>query len=762
MSHLWNRLRDARLPRALAVFCASGWVALQVAAFTIDRFGFPGWTLKLAVALLAIGLVVIVATAWFKTRVARSEAEGQAAPGGLRQFTWRRAAAGGALAFLVLFGLAGLWVVIQDRGRAFAPDEAMAEAAPAVAVLPFEAAGEGLESWREGAIDLISTNLDGAGGLRAIDSRTVLARWSEGVKEGDRPDVDTALAVARRTGARYAVLGNVVALGAGIRLTADVHRLDGGQKLGTAQVEGAADSVYTLVDRLSIDILRLILGRSEEFPRVELARATTASLPALRAYLEGESHFRRADFRPAISAYQQAVEADSTFALAWRRLGESIGWLPFEVQPEGGPYPAAVQAARYADRLPEREAIAVRAYLGFIHGTFRPVLEPLRTATRRFPDDPELIFLLAEIYVHMGEQVPVGDEETDRALRRVLELDPTFAPYYQHPIEGAFLQADSARALALLERYEALAGDNREARGYRLAATLAWGTSEAKAAARAALDTLPPDELPGVELRHPRFVAENEAVSRALLEADRGAAAANILLAQGRVSAARQALELNSQAWRLPGMLYLARLVGVPLDEARLREISVSAPDTLFPEAVYAGILAAEEGDADRVARMNRRARAYADTLRAEGDTLTAISVDGVARGLEGYLRYRQRDPAGALPILLEAQRDATGWGPMTDFNEVLRLWIAEILMELERPEEALEWFVTFPVNQGWLHPYVALRAGAAYEALGRPKEAKDRYETALEYWRDAGPEMAEKVAEARAGLARLGFAPRG
>jgi tetratricopeptide (TPR) repeat protein len=188
----------------------------------------------------------------------------------------------------------------------------------------------------------------------------------------------------------------------------------------------------------------------------------------------------------------------------------------------------------------------------------------------------------------------------------------------------------------------------------------------------------------------------------------------------------------------------------------------VSAPDTLFPHSVYGAILAAEAGDQGRVEREARLIRAYGDSVRAEGDTLTAISGEGMALGLEGYLRYRQGDAAGALPILLEAQQVATGWGPLNDFNEVLRLWIAEVLMELDRPAEALEWYGTFPVKERWLHPYAALRMGAAYEALGDADQAKDRYETALAYWRDAGPEMAERVAEARAGLARLGFAPRG
>lgn len=761
MTDLLSRLRDARLFRALALFFASAWVALQVAAFTIDRFGFPDWTLTVTLVLLGIGLAVIIGVAAMKARVARLTAEGSGSGAGLRRFTWRRAASGGAMAFLVLFGLAGLWVVIQDRGRSFAPDDALAEAAPAVAVLPFEATGPGLESWREGAIDLISTNLDGAGGLRAIDSRTVLARWTEGVKEGERPDVETSLGVARHTGAQYAILGNVVALGVGIRLTADVHRLDDGRKLGTAQVEGAPDSVYQLVDRLSIDILREILGETEEFPRVELARATTSSLLALRAYLEGEGHFRRADFEPAVEAYRRAVAADSTFALAWRRLGESIGWLPAETRPEEGPYHAAMQAVRYADRLPEREAMAVRAYAGFIHGTFRPILEPLRTAVRRYPDDPELQFLLAELYVHMGDQIPVSREEMSAALDRTLELDPHFAPYYQHPIEGAFFAADSARAIDLLERYARIAHDNLYLRGYRLAADVAWGDPARRAAALAAIDTLPTEDLPLIELRHPRFVEYRDRVAAAAGRGGIRTQAAFGLLAAGRPDAAR--IELAEADPRDEvGILYRAQLVGAPGVEERLREMTRDVPDSVWPASHYRAALAAEAGNPAAVERLARSGRAYADSLRAEGDSLSARGLEGVIRALEGYARFRGGDRDGGLQLLIEGQRDATGWGPMVPINDGIRIWIARALVDLGRLEEALGWYETFDVSHPWIYPWIALETGTVYERLGRREEAKTRYETALAYWRNAGPEMQPKVAEARAGLARLGFAPRG
>lgn len=98
-----------------------------------------------------------------------------------------------------------IYLARRELGSVLTTEQALAvNAAPGIAVLPFTVQGEGLDVWREGMVDLLSTNLDGAVGLRTIDSRTVLARWREGVTDDRALDLASALDVARRTGARYA------------------------------------------------------------------------------------------------------------------------------------------------------------------------------------------------------------------------------------------------------------------------------------------------------------------------------------------------------------------------------------------------------------------------------------------------------------------------------------------------------------------------------------------------------------------------------
>ncbi|HEY7573813.1 MAG TPA: adenylate/guanylate cyclase domain-containing protein, partial [Thermoanaerobaculia bacterium] len=391
-------------------------------------------------------------------------------------------------AVVLAAALGGLYVMTRARDTSLhLPEAAAAGAAPAVAVLPFTVQGADLDVWREGMVDVLSTNLDGAAGIRAIDSRTVLARWRETVSAGEAADLARSLEIARRTGARYALLGSVVVSGRNMRLLADLYDVQSGESLGQGRVEGAADSIFGLVDRLSIEVLGVILEeRVEGLPEVHLASITTGSIPALKAFLEGEILLRQGDFANAVEAYQRALASDSTFALAAFHLSEAYGWT--EGVGELGTE-AIERAARLADRLPGREELAVRGTLALERGTLDGI-DILREAVRRYPDDADAWFRLGDMYFHLGGQALVPPGEFDRAFGRAIDLDPRFAPAYIHHIHAALrFDPDSARVGRLIDTYGQLAPGTQTLGEFRLAFDLAFGDDASRGRAMAALDT---------------------------------------------------------------------------------------------------------------------------------------------------------------------------------------------------------------------------------------------------------------------------------
>jgi serine/threonine-protein kinase len=321
--------------------------------------------------------------------------------------------------------IAGAWIMFGPKRPG--PIVAGAET---IAVMPFSTTGAGVELMGEGMVDLLSTNLNAVGGIRAIEPRTVMARLK---KAGLGPglDLEAALGVARSVKAQAAVLGSVVATGARVRVSADLYGQDG-KSLAHAQVDGATDSILTVVDALSLALVREIWRSKEPVPSLRLGALTTTSLAAMREFLVGEQRYRRSEWDSAAVSFGRAIEQDSTFALAHYRLAATVGWSGGLGAARG--LAESDAAVRFASRLPSRERSLVIAYNLFEHQRLAAT-DSSRAYVARYPDDVDGWFLLGETQYHTRQLVG-NDAATLRApFDSVLARDSTLTPAAIHPIE---------------------------------------------------------------------------------------------------------------------------------------------------------------------------------------------------------------------------------------------------------------------------------------------------------------------------------------
>ncbi|MGH7572455.1 MAG: protein kinase domain-containing protein [Gemmatimonadota bacterium] len=671
--------------------------------------------------------------------------------------TTRRVALGaaGVLVALAFF----LGIRTMGDADAFVPVPDTTGAAPAIAVLPFSVHGKGLEMWREGMVDLLSTGLDGAGGLRAIDSRTVLARWNEGVDEDGMADLTRALGIARRTQARYALVGSAVAAGPQLRLAADIYDLGSGRSLGTALVEGSPDSVLALVDRLGMQALRVVFEEARErLPTIDLASVTTTSLPALKTFLEGEVRFRRSDFLGAIEAWERAVAADTLFALAYVRLVEAYGWDEGGVP---GKYQEMLDRAHsLADRLPAREARLVRAkrlrQQGWLEG-----ITALEEIVREHPDDAEAWYELGEPYYHDAGAMQ-GPEEAERAFQRAAELQPASAPYRAHLIDLAFgWRPDSARIARELEAYGRLAPQGQRTYTGGIAFGLAFGGPDARARARAGLDTLDPKVAIPVYLflRHPRFAAEREAVylafgSRLHDEGDlpRWIRFMDVGAVDGQVREALSSLDdpLMSANVRWCGPLQLS-VLGLPVPAEILEEtLSPSSADSsAFDSQVWvtcAVAYATGRGRWSEHAALLSHARERARKELAAGDTASARQWNRTVLEAEAHGLWRRGRKAEALSSFESLLSSHTGASWVV-------WYVGQLAFELGRWDLAER---AFRARWNLHEPPAYLYLGRIYERTGRTAEAVEAYEFAIQAWRNVDPELQPLVDKARQAITRL------
>jgi TolB-like protein/predicted Ser/Thr protein kinase len=649
-------------------------------------------------------------------------------------------------------------------------------AAPGIAVLPFEVRGRELLVWREGMVDLLAANLDGVEGLRGIDSRTVLASWARRIGNGHTSDLASSLAVARDVGAQFAVVGTMVPNGSDLRLAVRVHAVPGGADLAAFSVDGPADSLFALVDRVTIKVLAAVWqGRMRPDTDVNLGRITTASLPALKAFLNGERRLRQGDYAGAVADYRDAVLADSTFPFAYYRLSTAQVWIGDTEDSAFTWQRSLAEALRLAQQLPERERLLVRLASARTVNALQTILDLAETTVARYPDEVDAWYLLAETYYHSGDQLLIPPHASDTALQRALALDPAMAMLYEHLIHNALNESpDSARVRGLLDPFRQLAPRHRS-RPMDEAFTLAFGDSVARHQALVRLSQLSDEELAETiwPLYHRRYWHD---MTLAIESHVRSPTFDDPWLMERlvRLSVDRGDMERASRYFAYPLLAgwyralnaYRARLGRAPVPDSTLRaqlalpRAGVEEESGLrgFQLAVAAAVAAEEGRWSDHEAAL-ARLTALAQLARARNDSAIARYVNGSVLALRGRALSLRGDQQRALTWLVAGQQQAT-WSESVAaeaWNAIIRWWIGDLLLAQGRLEDAARYFSSIRHD-----PYAAERVAPIYQRLGRNAQAREAYVMVAEAWQDAHPALQLRAAAARAAAARLAAEAQG
>jgi serine/threonine-protein kinase len=356
------------------------------------------------------------------------------------------------VAAVVVALAAGGWVLWERlRDRAPAPDQNM------MAVVPFRVstADPALHYLREGMLDLLAAKLTGEGGMRATDPRQLLDAWRRaGGSETNELPREDALLLARRLGAGRLLLGDVVGTPTRLVITASLLGSSRGDSIVKVNVEGPPDSLAWLVDRLAATLLAETSAEGAS----RSPSLTSTSLPALRAYLDGQSKLRRVDVVGAAKDFERALDTDSTFALAALGLRMASSWYGDPTLQERG-----LQAAwRERSRLSQRDQALLVAVAGPRYPA-PPTTQELLAARQRYlamaPDRADAWYLLGDHVFHYGWvlNVPNPEERALESFRRASEIDSTYVVGYLHALPLAITIGDTVAA----RRFERLrlAGD---------------------------------------------------------------------------------------------------------------------------------------------------------------------------------------------------------------------------------------------------------------------------------------------------------------
>ena len=367
--------------RALLIYAVAFGIVALLAKAAMVAFGVPDWVLSGAVILMAAGLPVLLAVAYAHHTTRRVVSRTPAlTPGGTPaahgtvtsialkltpHLTWRRVFHGGA----VVIGAFAAAVIAVMVLRLFGIGPAASLLAAGTLhgrerLLVADFAARNDTSLSHLVTEAVRTNLNESSVISIMPPSAIGAALVRMQRPSTAPvDLPLAREIAQREGVKAIVSGGLTPLGAGYIVSIRLVAADSGNEL--AAFRKTVDAPSQLLDAID-ELTRKLRGRiGESLKSVRdapaLDQVTTSSLEALRKYAEANRAFDlQGDYTKTATLLREAVAQDTTFAMAYRKLGVALS-------NNGMPQPqvdsALNRAVQFSKRLPEKERyLAIGTY----------------------------------------------------------------------------------------------------------------------------------------------------------------------------------------------------------------------------------------------------------------------------------------------------------------------------------------------------------------------------------------------------------------
>jgi eukaryotic-like serine/threonine-protein kinase len=248
---------------------------------------------------------------------------------------WRRKSVLGvaAILLLVLLGVGG-WFYRSRGGTG--------EAIDSVAVLPFvNASGDpNSEYLSDGITESLINSLSQLPHLR------VMSRDSAFMFKGKDTDAQT---VGRKLGVRAVFKGRVVQRGENLDVSAELVDARDDSHIWGQQYTRDAEDLFTLQNDLAREITSALRMRLSGEDEKRMSKAYTANPEAYQDYLKGRFWWNKRSeegFRKGLEYFQEAINKDPTYALAYSGLADCYTQLAgYNFVPPQETYPKAKVAA---------------------------------------------------------------------------------------------------------------------------------------------------------------------------------------------------------------------------------------------------------------------------------------------------------------------------------------------------------------------------------------------------------------------------------
>jgi tetratricopeptide (TPR) repeat protein len=556
----------------------------------------------------------------------------------------------------------------------------------------------------------------------------------------ERVTLDLAREIAARDGISVIADGEVLRDGDRYLLRVRLVATDSGNVLATSQA-GAANAmeIVAAADRLTRG-LRQKIGESLRNVRETppLLRVTTASYQALTLYSQAVRAAEiEGDAVRARSLLTRAVELDSTFAAAWRKLAmvtpapdrKALSWeKAFLYRTNATEYERLRIEADYYWSVPydrpkslaASEALLLR--VGAPHNNFAWQILPVRQYAKSeslyrelFRNEPDHLIAYEGLFWAFMNQGKAREADSAARAARTRFANNGSIRYWTTAVRCGMRQFVACEA----GMDSLLKGNPRHWQGRESLAELAL--------------------MRGQIVRWEQFVREGQRTdSTRIFPGDRARAAWIDLVVRRRPMSALEDLDGTPRPAGMP-IAHLYALAGRP-DTARaiIDRFEAQVPDSAMHPNARSNLQYAKAALAVAEGRLQEAISYYRASDRLPDGLPRNLCASCIALDIAiAYDRAQRPDSAAAhyeqflATPLFNPGSGSPGGSP----------WAVRM---------GMSWW-TF-INEAWVHE----RLGELYQEMGDREKAVRHYSRFAELWKDADPELQPRVATARARIAQL------
>ena len=323
MKELISELRRRNVFRIAVAYVVVGWVVTEVASTVLPILEAPQWMLKVILLLIVLGFPIALVIAWAfeltpdgikrEADVDRSES------------ITKRTGAGLDRSIIVVLLIAISWLAI-DKFFTGDGETLVAGDLRSIAVIPFRNLSDDAanEPFTAGIHDDLLTQISRIGSLKTI-SRTSVLQY--------RDTMMTMPEIGKELGVATILEGGVQRVGDRIRINAQLIDAAKDEHLWAETYDRklTATNVFSIQSEIALAIAEALQATLTDDEQKRLANVPTKSIAALERYFVGKQMLEQRNpdsLLEAIDYFQEVIELDPNFALAYSGLADAYMLLP--------------------------------------------------------------------------------------------------------------------------------------------------------------------------------------------------------------------------------------------------------------------------------------------------------------------------------------------------------------------------------------------------------------------------------------------------